>query len=104
MVLMGIFGGATFVYEWDYERLSRQAKVVWDLVSDGEWWTLYQLAEETNEPTQSISARLRDLRKPEGGSWIVERKRLRPGSGTHLYRLVIDREMRATWFLFDGWF
>lgn len=51
------------------------------LLATGGWWTLAELAAELDATwghrasDASISARLRDLRKPEHGAWTVERRR-----------------------------
>lgn len=42
-------------------------------VRNGKWWTLEQIEWNTGDPSPSISARLRDLRKD---GYIVEAKRL----------------------------
>ena len=46
----------------DGQALARQLDVVQDLMLDGQWRTLFEIAAETNFPEASISARLRDLR------------------------------------------
>jgi hypothetical protein len=66
------------------ERLSGQLAAVRSVV--GRYWlTLEQIRYilETDygihASTQSISARLRDLRKPRYGSYVVEKRRVSPG-------------------------
>jgi len=48
-------------------------------MSDGQWRTLGELSALTGDPEASISARLRDLRKPRFGGLTVERKYIRRG-------------------------
>ncbi len=55
---------------------------------DGGWLTLRELELLTHAPQASISAQLRHLRKPQFGSWIVEkRRRGAPERGVWEYRL-----------------
>ena len=70
------FDGKTYVRAFDHGRLTGQKKVVFEVLSDGRWWTLAELEEETGFPQASISARIRDLRKPEfGGYKVLGRRR-----------------------------
>lgn len=80
------FDGATFDYQRDGARLGFQASVVWTLMLDGQWRTLWQIAQMTGAPEASISARLRDLRKPKFGGHEVERRYV--GAGEWEYRVV----------------
>lgn len=82
------YGGATFDTLLDLARLNAQSRRVAELMVDGAWRTLREVAEDTGDPEASISARLRDLRKPKNGGHTVERRR-RAGAGTHEYRLVL---------------
>lgn len=70
----------------DAVRLSGQLAAVYDLMSDGGWWTLAELAGRVNASTQSVSARLRDLRKPFAGSHTVQREKI--GGGLFRYRMT----------------
>jgi len=42
---------------------------------DGEWRTLGEISEATGHPEASVSARLRDFRKPRFGGHTVNRRR-----------------------------
>lgn len=84
------FDGATYDHEADHARLGHQMRRVLTAVIDGEWHTLAELAAATDAPEASVSARLRDLRKPQFGGYIVEHDRRAPG-GTWRYRLHIPR-------------
>lgn len=64
----------------------RQLGIVWDVMRDGGWHTLAELARATDMPEASISARLRDLRKPEHGGWTVSKRGA--GGGKFAYRVV----------------
>ncbi len=69
------FDGATFDPELDTERLTGQLQRVFTVMRDGRWRILAELHQATGDPEASLSARLRDLRKPRYGSWRLERRR-----------------------------
>lgn len=81
------FGGATYDPPQDFARLNAQTQRVFDALSDGQWHTLRGLSDATGDPEASVSARLRDLRKPKFGGFDVQRERAGEGRGTYLYRL-----------------
>jgi hypothetical protein len=72
----------------DAVRLSGQLLAVYDLMSDGAWWTLADLAGRVNASTQSVSARIRDLRKECFGAHDVRGEQVK--RGLWRYRLVIQ--------------
>jgi len=72
-------GGATYVEARDGTRLNHQAKLVWEAMSDHRWHTLEEIAELTLQPEASVSARLRDFRKPAYGSHQVLRRSKKGG-------------------------
>lgn len=81
--------GATFRPAMDSNRLNAQARRVWKLMESGEWFTLAAIEDATGgTPQASVSARLRDFRKPEFGGHTVESRRTRTGSAWE-YRLVV---------------
>ena len=63
-----------------------QIQRVYECMSDGFWYTLDEIADVTDAPVTSISAQLRNLRKPRYGRHTVER-RVRWGTQSE-YRLV----------------
>lgn len=71
------------------DRDSAQLIDVFSVMSDGAWRTFTEINRDAAcgpYPTQSISARLRDLRKKDfGGFVIVRRRRARQ---LHEYRLM----------------
>jgi hypothetical protein len=85
------FDGETYDPEQDRVRLTGQLKEVHACLTNGEWWTLPELrracerARGKKATEQSISARIRDLRKARFGSHTIER--MRDGE-LWLYRLV----------------
>jgi hypothetical protein len=80
------FDGSTYEASKDHGRLWRQLDGVRASMRNGTWMTLSEMEEQTGFPQASISARLRDLRKPKFGGYTVERRRR--GPGLHEYRLV----------------
>ncbi len=86
------FAGDTYDDERDHDRLASQLMGVRAALADGQWHTLAQLATATGYPEASISARIRDLRKPEfqqrlGGNYQVQADPPEAG-GTWHYRLI----------------
>ena len=65
--------GAAYVAQEDFIRLNRQQQRVFDVMKDGQWRTLADIAALTGDPEASVSARLRDLRKARFGGSTVER-------------------------------
>ena len=86
------FDGNTYVHERDSLRLGDQMAAVFDLMKDGLWRSLAQISEAVNAPESSVSARLRDLRKPRFGGHSVERRYV--CKGCFIYQLVL-RETEA---------
>lgn len=77
----------TYDHARDGARLSKQRDDVWAAIQSGEWWTLSQLEAATGHPPSSISARLRDFRKPQYGGHTIERKYI--DNGLWGYRRVV---------------
>jgi predicted transcriptional regulator len=74
----------------DFDRLNRQMKAVYRVMADQNWHTLDEIERATGHPQASVSARLRDLRKPKFGGFTVEKRRGGAG-GTWEYRLLARR-------------
>lgn len=81
------FGGNTYVPERDHKRLTGQLRKVFELMQDGRWRTLSEIAERANGSQAAVSARLRDLRKSMYGMHEVEREYVQ--DGLHRYRLKV---------------
>jgi len=78
--LPSLFDGITINDERDEGRLNKQLDAVRTaMLRSPEWWTLAALAGTTRYPEASVSARLRDLRKPKFGGYTVERKYVERG-------------------------
>lgn len=69
-----LFDGATFNQARDGARLQCQLDAVRRLMLSGGWWTLAKLSERAQGSEASVSARLRDLRKPKFGAYHIERR------------------------------
>jgi hypothetical protein len=90
------FSGATYEAAHDQDRLAAQLERVRRLMQDGEWRTLPEIADITGDPLQSISARLRDLRKERFGGHTVNRRRRGPERyGLFEYQLAMNEEKRV---------
>lgn len=83
------FDGATYEPVRDRKRLSKQFERVRDLMLDGQWRTLREIADTLGIPEASASARLRDLRKARFGAFLVERQA--GENGVHRYRVRAAR-------------
>lgn len=83
-VAMPLFDGPS-VTALDAARLGRQLEAVRSLMLDGRWRTLGEVSAATGAPEASVSARLRDLRKPRNGAFSVDRRRRT--AGTWEYRV-----------------
>ena len=83
------FGGDTYDPFYDEDRLTTQLGRVYRAMRSGDWFTLGELADLARGSEASVSARLRDLRKPECGGHTVERRaRGDRGRGLFEYRMV----------------
>lgn len=68
------FDGSDYKPEIDNDRLTAQHLRIKGLMLDGNWRTLEEIKDETKDPTASISAQLRHLRKPRYGSYVLEKR------------------------------
>ncbi len=80
------FDGSTYDASRDGGRLYAQLYRVRELMADGCWHSLAALSAAAGDPEASISARIRDLRKPKFGGHLVERRYV--SSGLWEYRLL----------------
>lgn len=70
------FQGKTYDAAKDEKRLTSQLERVRRVMADGQWHTLWELAERVNGSEAGVSARLRDLRKERWGARTIERRRV----------------------------
>ena len=71
--------GYTFDPALDGRRLAAQHNRVLAILKQGGWYTLAEIAALTHDPEASVSARIRDLRKPRFGKHTVDRRRRTQG-------------------------
>ncbi len=69
------FDGPVYDRKLDRGRLAGQILRVYELMSDGAWRSLGEIAEETGDPPASVSAQLRHLRKERFGRHTIEKRR-----------------------------
>lgn len=86
MNLDGYRDGKTFDPFKDMDRLNEQMRRVFQIMRDQHWRTLREISDATGDPEASVSARLRDFRKPQFGGCLVNRRRR--GNGLHEYQLA----------------
>lgn len=78
----------------DKERLSKQRDDILKYMLENGWRTLFEIEDVLKYPQASISAQLRHLRKPQHGSFIVDKRRRGPGTWEYYVRepKKIERE------------
>lgn len=81
--------GKTYDRDRDKDRLNLQQSTVFNAMKDGNWRTLARIKAMTGAPEASISARLRDLRKPKFGGHEVERRYIQ--RGLFEYRVIVNK-------------
>lgn len=83
----------------DDTRLNSQHKRIKHCMGDSQWRTLDEIAYETGDPTSSVSAQLRHLRKEKFGSYIVERRAKKDRSmGLFEYRVLLPTKKQLDLF------
>lgn len=90
------FDGITYDRPRDGKRLSTQLRLVHGALLTGRWFTLAELAEISHGSEASVSARIRDLRKPRFGGYEIEREYV--SRGLWRYRLVPKQWEQADLF------
>ena len=80
------FGGRTYSEALDGARLGTCLDKVRAIITNppGRWFTFAELANKAEASEAGVSARLRDLRKPQFGAMKIESKRI--GRGIWAYR------------------
>ncbi len=80
------FDGATYNPSRDKPRLTRLLDRVRDYMACEQWHTLPEIQSACGGTETSVSARLRDLRKPKFGGFQVKNEHV--GGGVWRYRVV----------------
>lgn len=87
------FNGPYYDPAYDQNRLTKQIGRVYQLMSDGKWRTLREIADGTGDPEASVSAQLRHLRKQRFGSYEIDlRSRGNRSDGLWEYKLLPQGE------------
>lgn len=81
------FDGVDYQPELDFVRLTGQMEKIYNLMQDGNWRTLRQIATITEAPEASVSAQLRNFRKTRFGAHKVNRIRIE--NGLYAYQLAV---------------
>ena len=87
-----IFDGSTYKPKRDNPRLKGQSLEVFSLMKDSAWRTLYEIEEITGHNVSSVSARLRDYRKPKFGGHTVNRRLRGISTGLWEYQLILKTD------------
>lgn len=85
------FDGADIVPERDNKRLTKQYDAIFNLMKDGEWRTLNQIASQLGYGEASISAQLRHTRKERNGGHTLNREYV--GDGLYQYQLIVKQKV-----------
>lgn len=78
---------APFLHRPVKRRATTQLRDVQSLMRYGDWMLLSSIAEKCKAPPQSVSARLRDLRKSKFGGYTIEKRRV--ARNQWAYRMVV---------------
>lgn len=76
--------GSDYKPERDRARLTGQLEKIYELMKDGKWRTLEEVAKKTGAPSPSVSAQMRTLRK-EPFYMTVEKRHV--GGGLYEYSI-----------------
>lgn len=80
------FNGPDYKPARDHARLTGQIERIFNIMRDGRWRTLRQIANQTGDPESSVSAQLRHLRKERFGGHAVDREYI--ADGLYQYRVI----------------
>lgn len=83
------FNGSDYDHARDAPRLTDQMSRVFHALSGKQWHTLESISQITGDPTPSISAQIRHLRKARFGSHEIEKAY--HGNGLYAYRLTGEK-------------
>lgn len=87
------FSGSDYNAARDSVRLTGQLLRVWDVMKDGKRRTLGEIARLAKAPEASVSAQIRNLRKPENGGHSIDKEWI--DNGLYHYWLVINNPEAA---------
>jgi len=97
------FNGSDYDRREDDARLASQLDRVFELMKDGQWRTLQEIAVATHDPPASVSAQLRHLRKPRfGGHTVNKQTRGERDKGLFEYQLLLNESQLFSLMQFEG--
>ena len=86
------FDGSDYEDKVDRRRLAGQILRVYECMKDGQWRTVNEIHQVTGDPHASISAQLRNLRKPKFGSYnVVKQIRGERKDSLYEYQLLTQK-------------
>ena len=68
-------------------HIPTREELVFEVLSDGKWHTLKELADQTGYPEASVSCSIRTLRKPDYGNFTVV-KEYDSTNRVYIYRIT----------------
>ena len=68
-------------------HIPTREELTFEVLSDGQWHTLKELADKTGFPEASVSCSIRTLRKPEYGNFVIA-KEYDVTNRIYLYRMT----------------
>jgi len=90
------FDGDDYNPDLDQKRLTGQICRIYREMISGKWLTVDEIAAATNDPQTSVSAQIRNLRKPAfGGHFIPKRRRVI--SGLYEFKLTVNPESKIAY-------
>lgn len=81
------FDGSDYQPRRDDSRLSVQYIRIFEFMKDGQYRTLKEISDNTNDPEASISAQLRHMRKERFGGHTVNKIYIK--NGLYTYQLIL---------------
>ena len=88
------FNGSDYDHGRDAPRLTDQMNRVFNVLSDKRWHTLEEIAAITGDPTPSVSAQIRHLRKARFGGWDIQK--IHQHGGLFSYRFTGEKTTPAS--------
>ena len=89
------FSGSNYNPALDKARLTGQIRRIFNAMEDTRWRTLSEIEAITNDGQSSISAQLRNLRKPEFGMHTInKRRRGNRKQGLFEYQLIVNKNYK----------
>lgn len=72
------------------KKLNKGLQRVLDIMSDGEWWKMDEIAAQADMREGSVGSRIRELREPRHGGYTIERRHV--GDRQYEFRLIVNKQ------------